>query len=200
LKPETLTLTAPVIVGDVHWMAKQTVVSIEPRCKMTDRMFWITYIHHSTYHIDCVLWKLVWFVFRLFDDAALSMGITRFGVLSTSGVNNTVFDDTRPYHLTRAVELQLKMDDGGISNSVDSACALQSEGSAARVAPSWSVVPPCYVERHWRNRLHCPLMSLSLFWGAFLQVYLLLQKVNSLFNNFIISIIIISSSSSSNRA
>ena len=60
---------------------------------------------------------------------------------------------------------RFKMDDSGISDSDDSACALLAEGLAASVAPSWSVVLTCYVKRHPRNKLRCPLMSVSLFWA-----------------------------------
>lgn len=60
-----------------------------------------------------------------------------FEVLSTSVVINTMFYDMKPYHLTRAVETTCKMEDRGISNSVDSACALQVVGSGAIVTPSW---------------------------------------------------------------
>ena len=66
-----------------------------------------------------------------------------------------------PYHVP--LSWRFKMDDGGISNSVGSAGALQAEGSVASVAPSWSVVLPCYVKRHRRTQIRCPLVPLSLF-------------------------------------
>jgi len=45
----------PLSQCDTHWKPGQTVVSIEPLCKMTDRKFWIMYILHSGHHIDCAL-------------------------------------------------------------------------------------------------------------------------------------------------
>ena len=107
LKTETLTLTTPVIV----WHAlKAGTKLLYPQNRFTK---WLTgnlelctsIIQHIT--PDCALWKLIWFIFRLFDDAALITGIKRFEVLWKSVVNNTVFYDTRNYHLTRAVELAL---------------------------------------------------------------------------------------------
>jgi hypothetical protein len=51
--------------------------------KRLTKSFELRYMRHSARHIDCVLGNLIWFIFWLFDQAALTTGITRFEVLAT---------------------------------------------------------------------------------------------------------------------
>ena len=99
---------------------------------MPERNVWLRYIHHSAHHMDCVLWKLMRFIFRLFDDAALTTDITWFEALSASGVNNSVFYGMRPYHLTRASELALK---GRFAHNMP--CSCRAARSLECVFPIW---------------------------------------------------------------